>query len=119
IRGPFTGRSERTCSVAQRRRLPIFSSTRQHINVPFRPLTSTSDFCSLTSLPILHPQSSILVLTQTRSQTQNWAGRPENREPHASARGFKAPACDLRLRLQPSLPPALNRRKRPSQITLW
>jgi hypothetical protein len=47
-------------------------------------------------------------------------GRPaRNREADALPRGFKVPACGLRLRLQPCLPPALNRPKRPSQTTIW
>jgi hypothetical protein len=37
-------------------------------------------------------------------------GRPaRNREPDLPPRGFKVPACGLRLRLQSDLPPALNR----------
>src|SRR5690606_32730274 len=40
-------------------------------------------------------------------------------EDAASPRGFKVPACDLQLATAVLLPPALNRRKRPSQTTRW
>ena len=95
-------------AACRSRHQPLHSSTHQ------RPLR-TCDLCFLTSIPTLDPQSSFSLKLALNHKTGP-AG-PKTAKPHASARGFKVPACDLRLRLQPSLPPALNRRKRPSQIT--